>query len=280
VVGGDDLAQIFGIETCRQLGRADQVAEHDRQLSPFCFHTHPSLPRDPRDKPGEGREGWGLPPLGLGAHWRLRGRRCLAAKRRNRVEQPPAVAYRGDPELAQILARQPAQNLSINVVVAERGPILFEPETAQPFAYMHLNCLRKACGGAHYNLTAAACPGWPRPALHSTRCSHLGNMLYHGVRVIVRNTLVGFWEDHPETRVSLERWYRLVRAARWISTDEVQKAAPRAKVLNRERVRFEVAGGNYRLVAAFDFRRQIAFVKFIGTHVEYDLGDALPAPQF
>ena len=105
-------------------------------------------------------------------------------------------------------------------------------------------------------------------------------MLYHGVRVIVRNTLVGFWEDHPETRVSLERWYRLVRAARWISTDEVQKAAPRAKVLNRERVRFEIAGGSYRLVAAFDFRRQIAFVKFIGTHVEYDLGDALPAPQF
>jgi mRNA-degrading endonuclease HigB of HigAB toxin-antitoxin module len=44
----------------------------------------------------------------------------------------------------------------------------------------------------------------------------------------------------------------------------VQNAAPKAKVLNCERVRFEVAGGNYRLVAAFGFRRQIAFVKFIG----------------
>jgi mRNA interferase HigB len=105
-------------------------------------------------------------------------------------------------------------------------------------------------------------------------------VLYHGVRVIARNTLVGFWEDHPETRVSLERWYRLVTAARWTSTDEVQKAAPRAKVLNRERVRFEIAGGSYRLVAAFDFRRQIAFVKFIGTHVEYDRVDALTASQF
>jgi mRNA interferase HigB len=105
-------------------------------------------------------------------------------------------------------------------------------------------------------------------------------VLYHGVRVIARNTLVGFWEDHPETRVSLERWYRLVRAARWTSTDEVQKAAPRAKVLNRERVTFEIAGGSYRLVAAFDFRRQIAFVKFIGTHVEYDRVDALTASQF
>ena len=54
----------------------------------------------------------------------------------------------------------------------------------------------------------------------------------------------------------------------------------KAKVLNRERVRFEVAGGNYRLVAAFDFRRQIAFVKFIGTHAEYDRIDALKVSQF
>jgi mRNA interferase HigB len=51
-------------------------------------------------------------------------------------------------------------------------------------------------------------------------------------------------------------------------------------VLNRERVRFEVAGGNYRLVAAFDFRRQIVFVKFIGTQAEYDRVDALTVSQF
>ena len=100
------------------------------------------------------------------------------------------------------------------------------------------------------------------------------------MRVIARNALVGFWADHPETKVSLERWYTLVRAARWVSTDEVQKAAPRAKVLNRERVRFEIAGGNYRLVAAFDFGRQIAFVKFIGTHAEYHRIDVLIASQF
>ena len=73
---------------------------------------------------------------------------------------------------------------------------------------------------------------------------------------------------------------RLVRAAQWASTDEVQRAAPKAKVLNRERVRFEVAGGNYRLVAAFDFRRQIAFVKSIGTHAEYDRIDAMTVSQF
>jgi mRNA interferase HigB len=57
--------------------------------------------------------------------------------------------------------------------------------------------------------------------------------------------------------------------------DEVQSAAPKSKVLNRERARFEVAGGNYRLVVAFDFRRQVAFVEFIGTHAEYDRIDCL-----
>ena len=105
-------------------------------------------------------------------------------------------------------------------------------------------------------------------------------MLYLVMRVIARNVLVDFWGRHPEAKVPLDRWYRLLRAAKWNSTDDVQKAAPRATVLNRERVRFEVAGGNYRLIIAFDFRRQIAFVKFIGTHAEYDRIDALTVSQF
>jgi mRNA interferase HigB len=100
------------------------------------------------------------------------------------------------------------------------------------------------------------------------------------MRVIARRVLVEFWGKHPQVQVSLERWHAPVGAAQWSCTDDVQKAAPKAKVLNRERVRFEVARGNYRLVAAFDFRRQIAFVKFVGTHAEYDRIDALTVSQF
>jgi mRNA interferase HigB len=100
------------------------------------------------------------------------------------------------------------------------------------------------------------------------------------MRVIARNTLVGVWTKHPEARAALERWYKLVRAAHWSSTDAVQRAAPKSQVLNRERVRFEVAGGHYRLVAAFDFRRQVAFVKFVGTRAEYDRIDAVTVSQF
>jgi mRNA interferase HigB len=108
----------------------------------------------------------------------------------------------------------------------------------------------------------------------------LGTHYLSIMRVIARNTLVDFWSRHPEAKVALERWHKLVRAARWTSADEIQRAAPKSKVLNRDRVRFEEAGGNYRLVAAFDFRRQVAFVKFAGTHAEYDRIDALTVSQF
>lgn len=100
------------------------------------------------------------------------------------------------------------------------------------------------------------------------------------MKVIARNTLAAFWEKHPETRVALVRWFETVRAASWASPQEVQSAFPKAKALNGERVRFEVAGGNYRLIAAFDFERQVAFVKFIGTHAEYDRIDALTVSLF
>jgi len=62
--------------------------------------------------------------------------------------------------------------------------------------------------------------------------------------------------------------------------DDVRLAAPNAKVLNGERVRFEIAGGNFRMVIAFDFGRGIAFVKFMGTHAECDRVDALTVAQF
>ena len=105
-------------------------------------------------------------------------------------------------------------------------------------------------------------------------------MLRSGMRLIARNVLLAYAETHPETAVSLERWHRLVKAADWNSMDDVRQTVPKAKVLNRDRVRFEVAGGNYRLIAAFDFRRRIVFIKFLGTHAEYDAIDAVTVAMF
>ena len=100
------------------------------------------------------------------------------------------------------------------------------------------------------------------------------------MRLIARSTLVAFGERHPETRASLAHWVSVAKAASWANAAEVQASFSKAKALNGERVRFEVAGGDYRLIVAFDFRRGIAFVKFIGTHAEYDRIDALAVSEF
>lgn len=105
-------------------------------------------------------------------------------------------------------------------------------------------------------------------------------MLDFAVRIIKRSTLAEFWAAHPETRASLEGWLRVASAASWRTSAEVRASFSKAVVLNAERVRFEVAGGNYRLIVAFRFDLQIAWIKFIGTHSEYDAIDALTVSKF
>ncbi|QTL04813.1 type II toxin-antitoxin system HigB family toxin [Aquabacter sp. L1I39] len=100
------------------------------------------------------------------------------------------------------------------------------------------------------------------------------------MRIIARSTLVAFWELHPETKAPLEHWERVTKAAQWKSVGDVKAVFSKAKALNGERVRFEIHGGDYRLIVAFHFGLKIAFVKFIGTHAEYDRIDALTVSQF
>ena len=71
-----------------------------------------------------------------------------------------------------------------------------------------------------------------------------------------------------------------MKAGTFATTAEIQGAFSKAKVLNGERVRFEIGGGNYRLIASFKFKNQIVFVKFVGTHEEYDSIDALTVSLF
>jgi mRNA interferase HigB len=100
------------------------------------------------------------------------------------------------------------------------------------------------------------------------------------MRLIARSTLVAFWEVHPQTKASLEHWISVTSKAQWQNTSQVQARFSKAKALNGERVRFEVAGGSYRLIVAFKFEAQIAFVKFIGTHKQYDAINALTVSAF
>jgi mRNA interferase HigB len=95
------------------------------------------------------------------------------------------------------------------------------------------------------------------------------------MRIIARSTIAAFSAAHPDAAKSLRHWLEITKHATWASTDDVRSSFSKAKVLNAERVRFEISGGDYRLIAAFDFRRGIVFIKFIGTHADYDRVDAL-----
>jgi mRNA interferase HigB len=100
------------------------------------------------------------------------------------------------------------------------------------------------------------------------------------MRLIAYRHLREFADRNARSQVSLYRWSATIRAARWASMDEVRAAFPKCKVLNAARVRFAISGGDFRLIAALDFRRQIAFVKFVGTHAEYDRIDPFTVSMF
>src|SRR5262249_27462063 len=137
MVGCDHLSQFFRIEARCQHRRVGEIAEHDRQLAPL-----------------------GL--AGSTASWGRQERflecRLYVPQSGNGIEQPATVTNRRDTELAQILARESTQNLPINVVVAERGLILFEPEASQPFGHIHRSCPEATSLGDHYNPGVALCP--------------------------------------------------------------------------------------------------------------------------
>jgi mRNA interferase HigB len=100
------------------------------------------------------------------------------------------------------------------------------------------------------------------------------------MRVIARSNLDAYAEAHPDARAALTHWWAIAKAAEWKSLEEVRATFSKAKACGPDRIRFELAGGAHRLIVAFDFRRGVAFVKFVGTHAEYDKVDAATVAQF
>ena len=94
------------------------------------------------------------------------------------------------------------------------------------------------------------------------------------MRIVKRGTLIAFWEQHAETEQPLKSWWKEVKKADWSSSNEVLLAYSKAKILQGHRVRFEISGGNYRLIVKFNYHYRMGYIRFIGTHAEYDRIDA------
>jgi mRNA interferase HigB len=94
------------------------------------------------------------------------------------------------------------------------------------------------------------------------------------LRVIAKKTLREFWIKHSDCEQQLKSWYREVAISEWKNANEIKKEYPSASILKDNRVVFNIKGNNYRLIVKINFHYQMVWIRFIGTHKEYDEVDA------
>ena len=93
-------------------------------------------------------------------------------------------------------------------------------------------------------------------------------------RIIAKSTLRIFWEKHADCENYLKTWYSTARESNWKSPQDVKATYANASILKNGRIVFNIKGNSYRLVVRFNFEKQWAFIRFVGTHSEYDRIDA------
>jgi mRNA interferase HigB len=89
-------------------------------------------------------------------------------------------------------------------------------------------------------------------------------------RIFAKNTLRRFWEKHLDSEQYLKTWYDTAMNSIWKTPDDVKQTYANASILKDRRIVFNIKGNDYRLVAKFNFKKQWMFIRFIGTHNEYD----------
>lgn len=97
------------------------------------------------------------------------------------------------------------------------------------------------------------------------------------MHVIARGTLRAFWESSPgyaDAQVPMVEWYRHMEKATYSTPQELKAELRTASILKGGRVVFNIAGNKYRVILAIDYQRQLARVRFVGTHRQYDEIDA------
>jgi mRNA interferase HigB len=90
------------------------------------------------------------------------------------------------------------------------------------------------------------------------------------MRVISRKTLKEYWEREPTTEQELKAWFAEARNADWRTPADVKAKYGNASVLKGGRVVFNIRGNNHRLVTWINYKFHTVYVRFVGTHKEYD----------
>jgi len=94
------------------------------------------------------------------------------------------------------------------------------------------------------------------------------------MRIIALATLRDFWKSHSDAEIPLRSWYTLASRSDWRRPADVKAAYRNASVVANNRIVFNIKGNDCRLVAAVHYNRGMMFIRFVGTHREYDRIDA------
>lgn len=94
------------------------------------------------------------------------------------------------------------------------------------------------------------------------------------MRIIKRSTLIEFWKRHPDAEQPLKAWFHEAKSEKWNNANIIKAQYRNSSILPKGRVVFNVAGNKYRLVVAIHYKSKIVFIRFVGTHEEYDKIDA------
>ncbi len=94
------------------------------------------------------------------------------------------------------------------------------------------------------------------------------------MRIIPKKALRDFWDLHPDSEQALKAWFKDVSAADWESFNDVQEAFGRASAVGSDRIVFRIRGNQYRLIVRVNYAFSLIYIKFVGTHAEYDKIDA------
>jgi mRNA interferase HigB len=90
------------------------------------------------------------------------------------------------------------------------------------------------------------------------------------LRVIAKKIVRDFWENHEDCEQQLKSWFREAQKAEWKNPNEIKAEYPSASILNNNRLIFNIKGNNYRLIVKISYEYGIIWIRFIGTHADYD----------
>ena len=92
------------------------------------------------------------------------------------------------------------------------------------------------------------------------------------MRVVAKSTLVKFWQrpECADSKGALQSWFDEASKADWLTPQDIKAQYRSASICGNNRVVFNIAGNKYRLVVEMQYRAGIVWVKFVGTHAQYD----------